>query len=273
MITLAQALSSGSGIERKFSCPVHRDVNPSASVNILKGKWYCYTCHARGTADGAVFEDMDDDTFMSALNHLVGETEREFHPEGWLDQFDAGLPCEYWCSRFEPETVAHFRLGYDAVKDAATYALRDPAGRCIGVVRRSLAGGTKYRYPRHVKTNDLLFNYEPTNVDMVILTEGATDAMAAWEAGFTQESGYLALATFSNRISASQTALLARLGLSRVVVAYDDDEAGNAGAQQVARLLGRDYDLLRPVFPRHAKDLADLSISARRRAVEQAIAL
>lgn len=273
MITLAQALSSGVGIERKFTCPVHRDVNPSASVNILKGVWYCYRCHAHGTVDGAVYDDMDDDTFATALERLVGEEEHEFHPESWLDQFDAGLACEYWLSRFEPETVSHFRLGYDAVRDAATYALRDPAGRVLGVVRRSLAGGTKYRYPRHVKTNDLLFNYQAVSVEAVLLTEGATDAMALWEAGFRAETGWLALATFSNRISASQAHLLARLGPSRIVIAYDDDEPGAAGSVQVAALLATDYDLSRPVFPRHAKDMADLSVAQRREAVEQAIAL
>ena len=273
MITLAQALSSGVGIERKFNCPAHRDVVPSASVNVLKGKWYCYTCHAHGTTDGAVYDDVDDDAFLAALDQLIGVSERAFHPESWLDQFDAGLPCEYWCSRFEPQTVSHFRLGYDAVRDAATYALRDPSGRCIGVVRRSLAGGTKYRYPRRVKTNDLLFNYEPTGVDTVILTEGATDAMALWEAGFRAETGQLAVATFSNRISASQARLLARLGPARVIVAYDDDEPGAAGAAQVAALLASDYDLSRPVFPARAKDMADLSIAERRDAIQQAIAL
>jgi DNA primase len=273
VITLTQALANGTGTERKFSCPVHHDTNPSASVNVVKGKWFCYVCHAHGTLDGAVYDDLDAYAILDTITAMLDEPESEYHSEGWLDQFDAGRPCEYWLARFEPETVAHFRLGYDAVKDAATYPLRSPAGNLIGVVRRDLVGtSTKYRYPYRTRTTDLLFNYGFDQVEQVLLTEGATDAMAAWEAGYTPENGSLAVACFSNRLSAHQTWLLNRISPERIVVCFDDDEAGRVGVAQVQQALAGEYPVFRAVFG-GAKDLAELSPDLRRKSVRQAIAL
>ena len=51
-LTLSEALRCGHGVERSFLCPEHGDSRPSASVNIIKGKWYCYTCHAHGDLTG-----------------------------------------------------------------------------------------------------------------------------------------------------------------------------------------------------------------------------
>src|SRR3954471_13212257 len=51
-LTLAEALRYGHGVERAFLCPEHGDSRPSASVNIIKKRWYCYTCHAHGALGG-----------------------------------------------------------------------------------------------------------------------------------------------------------------------------------------------------------------------------
>ena len=48
MSTLEEAIALGQGIERPFQCEVHDDTNASASVNVLKGVWYCHACGASG---------------------------------------------------------------------------------------------------------------------------------------------------------------------------------------------------------------------------------
>ena len=100
MITLAQAVTNGTGIERKFNCPVHPDATASASVNVAKGIWYCYGCHASGTVDGKIFDEIDAETVYQSVKEILHENEVEYRPEGWLDQFDAGQArSEYWLSR------------------------------------------------------------------------------------------------------------------------------------------------------------------------------
>jgi DNA primase len=51
-LTLAEVLVYGQGIERSFLCPVHGDRRPSASVNVIKKQWVCYTCGAHGGLTG-----------------------------------------------------------------------------------------------------------------------------------------------------------------------------------------------------------------------------
>ena len=57
-LTLAEVLMYGNGVERPFLCPVHGDRRPSASVNVIKRKWFCYTCGAHGglTGEDALIE-------------------------------------------------------------------------------------------------------------------------------------------------------------------------------------------------------------------------
>ncbi len=257
--TLAEALVSGHGIERPFLCPDHADTRPSASVNILKQKWYCYVCGARGRADDAVENNLD-----ALIKHLetleVGPP--KVYPESWLNLYDSGGPHPYWQSRFSDEAIAHFRLGYDAVADAATYPLRDRAGRVLGVVQRKMGehDGPKYKYPWGLDISQYLFNYSPEQRDLILLVEGATDAVAAWEVGYT------AFAVYGSQISDAQHLLIDRVEPQMVLSAFDQDEAGEQTHQQlVERLPYR--DVRRVSWGAHAKDLCDLYAQERWEAI------
>jgi DNA primase len=270
MITLADAIAHGHGTERSFNCPVHGDEHPSASVNIVKGKWFCYRCHASGTVDGAVYDTLPEEDLLSAVREALDDHTVGGYPESWLDQFDV-TPCLYWLGRFEPATVAHFRLGYDHVKDAATYPLRKPDGSLIGVVRRPLADQkTRYKYPWRARTSRLLFNFSSGSTETVVLTEGATDAMAAWEVCL-DEDVQLPLASFSNRLSSAQAALIDRIAPRRIILAFDNDKAGREGTVQARALLSM-YDLY-TVRLGSAKDLAELAPSQRVDVLEHPVAL
>src|SRR5215212_5181527 len=38
----------GQGEQAKILCPFHDDARPSCSVNLQKGVWHCFACHASG---------------------------------------------------------------------------------------------------------------------------------------------------------------------------------------------------------------------------------
>src|SRR5215204_7276212 len=38
----------GQGEQAKVLCPFHDDERPSCSVNLTKGLWHCFSCHASG---------------------------------------------------------------------------------------------------------------------------------------------------------------------------------------------------------------------------------
>lgn len=226
--TLADAVSRGTGNERSFLCPVHNDHSASASVNILKGLWYCYACGASGKVDG--FSEPDIHDVHREIEGLL-DFEQKIYPESWLDMFDSPKD-PYWLSRFTPGALKHFRLGRDPVKDVPVYPLRDPQGRVLGVVSRSQGEGPKYRYPFGVRTSRLMFGYTEGVVATPVLVEGAMDAIAVWEAG------YVGLACYGSRLYPEQVRLLSRLSPTRVILAFDEDRAGIAAREDAERLLG-----------------------------------
>lgn len=217
--TLEEAISRGRGRERSFRCPVHGDQHASASVNVAKGVWICYTCGAHGTTSEII--ESSDYEFGQGLLDVLDTPEIRIYPETWLDLFHTPAHrCEYWLSRFSIQAVDHFRLGYDYTNGNPVYPMRDPQGQIIGIVARQLDKQPKYLYPRGVTKNALLFNYTPSQRDYVLLVEGAMDAVACWEAGFD------AMALYGSRLSIAQITLLARTGVRRVGLVLDNDAAG-----------------------------------------------
>lgn len=224
--TLAEAVTHGRGRERAFCCPVHGDSRASASVNIVKGVWVCYTCGARGTLNDIV--ESPDYEFAAGLLGVLDEAAPQPYSESWLGlTHQPGRHHPYWLSRFTPRAIDHFRLGYDSLRvfrgqpvPAPCYPMRDPGGAVLGLVHRQLHAEPKYVYPRGVTKSDLLFNYSFEQVRFVWLVEGALDAVAAWEAG------QCAFGLYGSQISNAQIRLLHRAGVAMVGLALDNDPAG-----------------------------------------------
>jgi DNA primase len=264
--TLQEALTMGKGTERMFCCPVHNDSHASASVNVNKGVWYCYTCHAKGKVEG--FVDVDPRNLLEELLSL--EEEIRIYPEGWLDIYDSPDD-RYWSERFSKEAIVQFRLGRDRGVDVPTYPLRDPNGRVLGVVARNTEiGAPKYKYPRGVKTSNLLFNMNINSAGMYlvptesplngpILVEGAMDVVAVWEAGFD------ALACFSARLYEKQIGLLQKAGVDVVYLAYDLDKAGKlARIEATEKLESVGIKAVQIDWDEKYKDIAEIPLDERK---------
>ena len=257
-LSIEEALTVGTGIERSFVCPVHDDSNPSASVNSLTGYWVCYTCGAWGKVD---LDRMEIDPaavrFMVAKVMEKLDPVHQVYPEGWLSVYDADGPGDYWLSRFAPETCKRFRLGQTHDRQFATIPMRDNTGDVLGVIGRRLEGeGSKYKYPTGVDISRYLFNYHGLYDGRLILTEGATDAMAAWE------SGYSAAAIYGSRFSTHQARLIKKFDPSAIFVAFDQDTAGEQAYERVRDKLGTFYPVIRLEWDTY-KDLASIPLSER----------
>lgn len=264
-LTLAEAIRVGRGVERSFLCPEHGDSRPSASVNIIKKKWFCYTCHARGGLTGEALLAEPDYYAMKLWLDAKLEGERVY-PESWLSRWDAGPVHSYWLGRVGERAARGFRLGFDAEQLGVTYPLRDPHGGVLGVVRRSLQGdGPKYKYPTGVDVGRLLFNYSPRQREAVVLTEGALDAIALWNVGID------AFAIYGSRLSVHQVRLLDRIDPEFVYTAYDQDKAGWQAHQETRELL-RHRRVERLTWPRAwGKDVDEMGPTRRRIVVDDLV--
>lgn len=274
--TLAEALARGTGRERAFCCPVHGDTHASASVNVLKGKWTCYVCGAKGTTTDII--ESDDYEFGRQMLDLLDAAEPTIYPESWLDLFHRpGEPHPYWLQRFTPEAVDHFRLGYNPLRvvrgepaPAPCYPMRDPTGKILGVVYRQIDRMPKYVYPTGVSKSGLLFNYSMDHQPYLVLVEGALDAVAVWE------SGHPAVALYGSLLHRNQLELLHRAAPDRIILALDNDPAGKRAVEgwitdEGERVPGLDEQLSRAGFDvaridwagRPEKDIAELSKDLR----------
>lgn len=270
MITLQDALLKGRGKWRSFTCPVHADGNPSARVNVESGRWVCMSCGAKGKAEDYV---PDPDKVIESVLELLDEAELDPKPESWYDIFDSGPTCAHWLSRFTEGACRHFRLGYDTATGLPCYPVRNAQGRIVGIVRRDPEGKPKYRYPDRFPASHLLWGvYENQDwnfplIDgqkVLVVTEGATDVVACFDAGFN------AVGTYGAILHGDQLHQIAAMKPDVLVLAYDMDEAGIKGAKRVMEgLQTMGFWTVRARWD-GGKDMNDLSITDRKEVLTRA---
>jgi len=238
MMTLDDAMAKGRGIERPFNCPVHEDSNASASVNVVKGVWCCFACGASGTVDGKRAPSAGD---LAAM--LGTEVGARRYSASWLELFD---PLEWaqchWGTRFAYYAGRHMGLGQDPFTSDATFPVHDHLGNLAGVGRRRAdpGDGPRYVYPKQWSAARAMAGYPglgneyvPTEVrDCLVLVEGAGDTTALIEAGIN------ALGCYGAGTHAPQRELIARLNPKFVVLAFDNDEAGDNACFRTINDLG-----------------------------------
>jgi hypothetical protein len=247
--TLAEAVSAhDSRNERPFLCPVHDDTNASASVNVDKGLWYCYTCKAKGKTDGIYVEPT---ISLQEINDLL--TEARTIPESAYALYVAGEVHPYWLARFTEDAARHFQLGYDPESKKPCYPIRDINGELLGICTRSIDGSPpKYKYPSGVKVSNLIFNHQLVERETIILVEGAMDVVACYEAGHD------AWGIYGSAFSEKQLQLVLSASPDRVVLGFDNDPAGRDCTAKVARLC-RFHGIDTVAIPWYLHDYNDLA--------------
>ena len=256
--TLADALTTGRGVERPFKCQVHDDTNASASVNVLKMVWYCYACGAHGVVDDESAVPTADD--LLAL--LKDEEPARAYAEAWLDAFDADRPSPYWEDRFGYEVARRFRCGTHPITGKPTYPLRDRYGVVGGVVVRQEDEEPKYKYPYGVRTSMTMFGMDRGGADVLVLLEGAADVMALHQSGLPE--GWMALGCYGAGLHWPQAQIIAQMSPKVVVAAFDDDTAGRLANERATYTLAE----IAPVVSHRwstvgGKDPAECAVSDR----------
>lgn len=256
--SIQEAMLSGSGIERQFCCHVHGETRASASINSVTGLWFCYACGAKGKYNVSEIPVSQWSTQAQKLIDRMNEEVRVY-PESYLDVFDSVGAGDYWLSRFSAEICRKHRLGHDGVQNYATIPVRDQSGQIYGVIRRDLTGRdpAKYRYPHGVNMSTFMYNYHQATTDVLVLTEGATDAIAVEEV-----SPISAVASYRNGLSRAQIDLLVKYSPTVLLVAYDQDAAGHSGAERVRQDLRGKIRVDRLTWDTY-KDLASIPVSER----------
>lgn len=262
MTTLQDALDLGQGTERPFRCPKHDDRNASASVNVLKGVWYCYVCFEKGHIDKKKAP-----TLAELGQMMEPEKNCRIYPEIYLDVFTVEPQRIHWSTRFPDWLVWWATLGEDAMTGEATFPVRTPEGRLAGVGRRQTdeavqqarEAGTnpsRYKYPMRWSASRVMHSQGSPQSGALVLVEGAADAISLWEVGIP------AYAVYGSGLHLPQVEYVKRFKPSVIVLGMDADDAGERGAGlSMAALADLPVDVVRVTWPE--KDPAECTQEQR----------
>jgi DNA primase len=255
---LESALLYGYEVERQYVCQNHPDHNASASVNALTGLFVCYACGHAGRVDPNSLH-FDAEGVLRFTREIEDKaTKVNPYTETYLNLFDSTGPGDYWLSRFDTRTCRNFRLGH--ATGVATYPMRDETGAVLGIVTRDTTGTReqKYKYPPRVSVSDHLIEAWRCTAETIVLVEGMADVAAVWEAGFD-----CALGSYKAGLSKAQAAILRRYAPTRVLCAFDQDTAGDAGWVKVRDQLRYCSKVQRVEWDTY-NDVAEIPLSDRR---------
>lgn len=249
---MEDAIATGRGDERSFTCPVGDHSSPTASVNVVKGVWHCFSCHAKGAVDG---KRVPTDAELEAM--LAPEQAVRVYAQSFLELFGVG---GYWEERFPAWLCWMLGMGEDPWTGEGTYPVHTPGGQLAGVCRRALTEGPwpKYKYPRAWSASRALFGtrgqYKARPV--LGLFEGAADAAAGWETGLHS------FATYGSALHAPQLELVVQMQPQLVLLGFDNDTAGDRAAEQAALDL-EPYCEVRRIDWKEYKDPAEAPVEER----------
>ena len=233
--------------EIRCCCPFHHEINPSFSINIRTGKYICFSgkCGVKG----------DLYSFISKLTGVsYNEAKRNFEIN--LQNLKYKNIIENTLELFKEKSKEKDYIKYNNYKFAELKDLQDEqkilniinvSKKISDIVKLKICLTNPYRrrlvvpiseniyefrdilkqsdkkclYEAGVKISNYLFNIIVNENDKnIFLTEGTKDAMSV--AGF----GFNSCCTFGINISDKQIANILKLGINKVYIARDNDEAG-----------------------------------------------
>ena len=228
-------------------CPIHRGDNPTAFSVTKEGLWTCFRgCGSGGMAD--LLAHARGITKSQALS-VLETMPTVFNTLGFFDQQKApaekrreaevrayeGICPRYLLSRgFSASALRAYGIGYDRQGRRIVIPVRDHRGVLVGITYRADKDASsevaKYWHDEFIKTNYLWGLWKvPVGSDLYIV-EGQLDVVRMWQLG------HHAAAVMGSSISSAQVSLLINAAKPRrLILAYDNDEAGDKATNQTLR--------------------------------------
>lgn len=234
-------------------CPMHDDRTPSMSINLRKGVFYCWGCGKAGglrTLAKFLGGELDDaDLAIGSVRYEPEPDPVDFMPK--LKEFgvDRKVISDYIVAKdIDWPTVHHFNFKTD---DRGNLVMPYFDGdRVVGLRYRALDGAKWYESG----SERIIYNVnEVRGQKQVILCEGESDTHAMWTyMDRTWGTGLglsIAVGGVPGAMSSVDTWELYGLDLlwaERVLIAFDNDDAGRKGFERAQTVLGSKAE---PLFP------------------------
>lgn len=260
------------------SCsPFRQDNHPSFAVNLENGSWIdsgsvgefhkghfitlLAFLRSEDTDDTAEYlldsyqiDRQDVETLQLDMNSLTVKQEVPFLTVDQLQQFAYRHP--YLTDRGISEKVQKFfRVGYSNQFKAVVMPHTDRTGNLTNFKFRSVNSKKFWYFGGQPVKNHLYGLHQCLKVgaESVYIVESETDCMRLW----TEEKPAIALGTA--HISKRQIKLLQSSGFKELIIATDNDTAGQECAEKLVKLFSGDFTVNKLVFPEGVKDICDMT--------------
>lgn len=127
-----------------------------------------------------------------------------------------------------------FGIGFDLVQKMMCIPVQDPKGNVVGAIWRQKPGNEpRYLNSTGLQRSQLVYGLHlvPTLVSEVWICEGPLNAV------WLTAAGKSAVAFFGSKFNYEQIDILLTKSPQRVIVAFDNDEAGRVATQKLIKLL------------------------------------
>jgi len=243
------------GEEAKALCPSpeHDDTTPSWSINLDSGMHHCFSCGYGGSFRRLVADVREDgggswsDALLWIQQRKVkdiaeGKVGRKAKPKKYAEitaadlwEFDEEYPIEELEFRGFDGDVAHgFNLLWDQKRDGWIIPFHNADDRLIGYQFKPRHGtdGTPLNHPPHLKKSGRIFdNLGIIDGDLLIIVESPLDVVRLYAMGYDN-----VVALFGASMDAEQAERIIA-NFSKVILFFDDDEAGRKGVSRALKLL------------------------------------
>jgi hypothetical protein len=251
--------------ENAIKCPLHDDTHASASVNLRKGVWNCQGCGKGGSLEilarflGGEISNID-----LVISRAQGSLIPEDEPTDFTELYSGWTPI----LPTTPESLTYARdkgLRFDTLENfgvrhnkSGVLAFPYFDGERIAALRYRGRNGEKWF---ETGSERLIYNLnEVRGAGFVILAEGESDTHALWNK--LHGTTAWAIGGIPGANSSRATWELWSLDLmwaEKILIAFDNDEAGEKGFDRAAEVLGDKARRFAP--PKRFNDWAE-SISA-----------
>jgi len=278
------------GDDYQCSCPFHKDIKPSFGIN-KDGIWHCFSCGEKGNAIQLVQKILDIDNYKIAekwiedkyykfiletptiptLDFTLKEEnkievpKKQYIPKEELNKYKFYHPYMYE-RKLTNQIIQMFDIGYDKdfileKKDpngnikydhfgpAITFPVKDINGNILFIARRCI-NNKIFHYPDGAEKPLYgvyeLFKYHK-DVKQIWVCESILDSLYLW----TQNRVAVALNGLG---SSEQYRELESLGIKEMILALDNDKAGEIGTRGIIDNVKNVY-FRRAILPENRKDI------------------
>lgn len=234
--------------EWRSICPFHQGAENPTSFHISpSGAWRCYSCGTKG-ATLTEFVHLRTGVTIAAARQIIDNLPKKFRyvddllalldeqakgpykvlDERRLDPYRGGLSAYLLDRGFSADTLMRYEVGYDYSAEKIVLPCRDVQGRLVGFTFRQ-DGHTEHLWPKYkhesfTKTQHVYgAHLARRHHGDAYVVEGQLDAQRV------TQLGAVGLAIMGSYISDAQVDIIASLPASRIMLAHDNDQAGQQG--------------------------------------------